>query len=1170
MVRLDIPDDFRIYAGKKQERWDLLVGGTIEYPELGIGVVKSVQIRTGLFGGVKLKIHFDETEKTFPADVLKRTARMTFPIATLKRMRDEGIDISKLPAPESPEEPARIKTKRRPRPRTTEYKPPKQEKQSVEMTEKAEPATIPNPPIQPIPAQKTTTQKFFENEEICLRSNPAKRGVIRKVMELGDHQWNYEVYFSQQESRIFEEKELERPRVEKIIGYDREFLRDLLILKLQKPIEDNLYSAYASKTKFEVYQFKPAIKFLRNTSQRLLIADEVGLGKTIEAGIIYLELQARTHMPRVLIVCPSGLRYKWRDEFKSRFDEDFDVLDRKELNQFIDKYNRLGENTRLRGIASLEMLRVDQAGNLIRNTNVHFDLVIIDEAHHCRNSETLSFHLATLLEDRSDAMILMTATPLQTSNQDLFNLFKILEPGEFDEFNAFESRLTPNTHVNEAAQLLQIHEAERALEELRRVERTNQRERFKANPYYRELINVLQKPNLSSKELIYAQRIIQDLNTLSLFFTRTRKRDVVINPPIRTAETVIVPFSEAEMEYYEKVIEFIKGIYILAHPGASVYTWITMMKERQVASCLAGFHRQFIQKIPDFEPYTPEEENLDFSSATEENEDFLDSNSYRRSLENIADFLKNWKPPRDTKFDLFLKAVQQIFANEPETKVIVFSFFKGTVDYLYEMMNQNQIKAIKMHGGNIVDERQSIMQSFKERPEIRVLISSDVGAEGLDFQFCDTIFNYDMPWNPMKVEQRIGRIDRFGQLSPRVRIYNLVIQDTIEERILLRLYERIGLFKHAIGDIEEILGEEINELAKMVLSKKLTPAEEKLQLDLTARNIERREQELEEFEQKRLQFIGQDAIFRNQIEETLDSGGYISANELSALVGAFIKNCDELSRFEYNGENDGTYCLTVNDHLNSYIRNYVLEERKGNLSYQTFLQRMRPGKEIPLTFNNQVAFDRKPEVEFITARHPLAQSAVHYWRSQPAKGEMIYQVEINSGKETAGIYPFFIFLLESKGFKSAMQLLPVVVDSRSRQVDKRLGRKFLKLVQNDLLFNRKGGMQTDPEVMDQARRAAMEHMATVRKNQALEYQKENEMLINARRTALTQSYEAKKRRIEGAMEKTRDERIIRMRKGELRNITSRYQFELEKMNVRDVVVSFMLEIEGYLIIKNKE
>lgn len=1170
MALIRSPDDFRIYAGKIQTRWDLLIGGTLQHPELGIGTVKNVLVRNGLFGSVKIVIGFEENEKTLPADILRIITRMTFPISRWKEIEEAGLDISQLHAPDITEE-IKPDTLNHELPISTIPEPNKingtPNADALEFTDADEEQ---HDAIQPT---DLPTPRFKENEEISLRVEPTKRGIIRNVMALENEHWNYEVYFSQNEIRIFEENELEKPNAEVIIGYDREFLRDLLILKLQKPLEDNLYSAYASKTKFEVYQFKPAIKFLRNISQRLLIADEVGLGKTIEAGIIYLELQARLQLARVLIICPSGLRYKWQDEFKSRFDEDFDVLDKQTFIRFVERYNSQGENTRLRGIVSLELMRAEQMGNLIRTANIQFDLVIIDEAHHCRNSETLSFRLAALLEERSYALLLLTATPLQTSNQDLFNLLKIMEPGEFDEFTAFESRLSPNTYINEASHFLQMRDHHAALCSLKRVEHTDQRSRFITNPYYRELINLLEKPELTNKELIFAQRNIQDLNTLSLFFTRTRKRDVVIKPPIRTAKTIIVPFSDEEMEYYENVIRFIKAIYIMQHPGTQVYTWVTIMKERQVASCLSGFHRQFQRELQQkYEP-TTEEETFDFSAATEEAEDFLYSDPYRKTLGEIANFLKNWQTPTDTKFRLFIEAVKGIFEKEPESKIIVFSYFIGTVDYLYDMLNSQGMRTLKMHGGksksNSVDERQKTIENFRDNPEIRVLVSSDVGAEGLDFQFCDTIFNYDLPWNPMRVEQRIGRIDRFGQLSPRVRIYNFVIKDTIEERILLRLYERIGLFKHAIGDIEEILGEEINELAKILLSKKLTAEEEAYQFELTARNIERREQELEEFEQKKLQFMGQDAIFANQVQQTLDAGGYVSKNEMAALVETFVEDCDPLSKIEFNPEKDGTYCLRVNDHLNAYIRNFIMEERKGDLTCRSFLERLRSGHEYPLTYTSEVAFERKP-LEFVTARHAIAQSAVHYWRSQPPQGDMFYKVRVSASKELIGEYHFFIFLLENKGFKTSIQLLPIVVNAISGKVNNKLGNKFLRLVQNDLIFDKVVQTRTEIKSFDNSRQAALKYIASIRKEQTDQYQKENEMLVNARRTALSQSYEAKKRRIEGAKAKTMDTKIQRMREGELRNLTSRYQFEINKLVLNDVVVSFMLQMQGYLIINSEE
>lgn len=1197
-------EDFRRYAGTMQDRWDLLKGAVIEHATYGIGVVLSTEVTRRLFTRVHLVVKFSQGEKRLLTNDLRRVVGLSFSSAVLMELRRLGVDISQLPEPDDSTDDQPVKQDAKEitevvlgefntNPNwTKEIKDyqneiPNQEIQTDESPEiedavgptegKFTDKTVPEDQkfsdkekLEEVELPEYQMQMFTLGDIVCLRQNPAKTGIITKEPIFGEGEYYYEIFFSANDTRTIPERDLRAIPKEVRIGFDREFLRDLLVLKLKKPLEDNLYSAYASKTKFEVYQFKPALKFLRNADQRLLIADEVGLGKTIEAGIIYLELQARLDLPRVLVVCPSGLRYKWQDEFRSRFDEEFEVLDKERFQAFVHRYQRNGEEERLRGIISIELLRMTSQISAISNNNILFDLLIIDEAHHCRNSETLTNRMAMTLEEQSLAVLLLTATPLQTSNRDLFNLFRILNPGEFDEFSTFEDRLEPNQYITQAAGFLERGDHKSALKTLRKVERTSQGERFHTNPYFRDLVDLLSKEDLSKKELVYAQRTLLDLNTLSLLFTRTRKRDAMINPPVRTAEVIKSTFTLEEKAYYKAVVDYVRTRYMLSHPGLPVYTWTTMMKERQVASCITAFHRKFSGSL-EAEDTASENIFADYPVHLQMDSDFINSSDYLKSLDELRKYLVKWKPPHDTKFDQFLKALKIVLEESPEAKVLVFSFFIDTVNYLREMLEKEGIKSLKMHGGYSVQERQMTIDSFRDDPKIRVLVSSDVGAEGLDFQFCDTLFNYDLPWNPMKVEQRIGRIDRFGQQSKRIRIYNMVIADTIEDRILYRLYNRIGLFKHAIGDIELILGEEINSLAQLVFSKDLTPQEEAELVERTARNIERREQDREEFERQRLQFMGQDVIFSNLLEQSLDAGGYISENELCAMVGTFVKKIDPHSHLDCNPEMDNTYTLIINDDLNTYIRHFILDKCKGDKSILSFLTRLRPGREMPLTFSSVLAYERKP-LEFITARHPLAKCAYEFWRNAPSEGETVYKIRLDAVESRlSSEYHFFVYLLDMSGTKNSVTLHPVVVDPFNGRVNNRLSHEFINRIQKDIALDTNVLTRTALEQLDISQQAARRYILRVRNEQEKRFRKENEMFINARRFALKQSLEAKQKRIREVIEKLEEERVMRMWEGRLRNVKADYEQKMLSLDGgNEVSVSFTMAMRGFLVIENPQ
>jgi ATP-dependent helicase HepA len=1016
---------------------------------------------------------------------------------------------------------------------------------------------------------------FSKYDMVRLKREETKSGIVWKEPIRSDKGWQYEVFFSADDIRYIIESDL-KVSVDQTTDKDGEIYkgdindlkRNLLLVKLKQPLADHLYGLYGSRTKFEVYQFKPALKFLNNPEQRILIADEVGLGKTIEAGIIYLELQARLELQRVLIICPPALQYKWQDEMRSRFDEDFTILDREKLDRFFNDYERIGENTNIRGIITLHRARRAEITEKIAELGIQFDLVIIDEAHHMRNPTTLSNNLGSVLSDNSDAMLLLTATPLHLGNQDLFYLLQLLSPGEFDNLEAFGKRIEPNRHINKASQILGTLDNKSALAELRKIERTTGGRRFVRNPYYQEVIDILKKNNLPKEQLVKAQRHLLELNTLAHIFTRTRKREVVTNAPMRVAHTLKVNFNSDEREFYEGVIKYVRDQYQIS-TGGLPSGWVTIMRERQTASCIPAVHDYFRDDYKD--KYIPTSE--DISSATEILADEFDNALHtikqripKKSLENLIEFGGKAKVI-DSKFDVFQHALREILEDYPESKVLVFSFFRGTLEYLYKKLIRLGYKVVMIHGGVKMDERNRYVENFRENPNIQILLSSEVGSEGLDFQFCNTLFNYDLPWNPMKVEQRIGRLDRFGQKHDKINIYNLVIENSIEERIFLRLYERIGIFKEFIGDLEAILGDEIRGLQKSLFSTKLSPAQEKQLAEQAANNIIRRKLEQDDFEKHRLQFMGQDAIFSDEIRDAIEKGKYISETEIQALVNTFVNKKFSRTYFE-DDEEDSTSCLYIGDDFKQYIKSFIYRTQASNPSAQLFLQRIANGKMISTTFRADIAFERKL-VEFLTLRHPLTQAAIKYWNDQPMDTLPVYEISIEVANGASGEFYFFIFIFKYEGIQNQSQIISVVVSSGNLTIDEKLSNTFMRLLQK--AFPTKANSQNgfNKHILGKTNEVAIQYIAEKRDEKDNELQRSNDAMINSRISALEQSFEIKNNQVEGYLRSATDNRIIRMRKAQLRNLEAKYQTKIDDLeNLREVSVSYSLEMAGVANIIN--
>ena len=540
----------------------------------------------------------------------------------------------------------------------------------------------------------------------------------------------------------------------------------------------------------------------------MLIADEVGLGKTIEAALIFRELSARHDMKRVLIVCPAGLREKWYGELRNRFDEEFDILSATAFRRFLHDHRELGDAARLRGICSLEMLRSAEFPNELTDQPVQFDLVIIDEAHHLRNPATLSFALGSILSNQSRAFVLLSATPLQTGTDDLFNLLRLISVGDFSSFPEFAERIRPNEFINQAARFVDQGDFSQALSALRAVESTPYGRIYPRNPRYRSVVEVLGRTGApTDKDIVSVGRDLLELNTLARVFNRTKKKDVHPNTAVRTPFKILVEFSPEERAFYDAVNDFVRWQHTEQQESSGVPIFTVIMRERQAASCIQSLKAQFEKGLEsrrielDLEASDPDISDEDVLSR------WLDlGRKYEKTRVTTLLSLCEAMGDRDTKFERFEDTLRNLLDEDPDCKALVFTFFKGTAEYLLKRLSQGGVSAQTIHGGIPPEERQRRIDEFRNRDDVRIMVSTEVGAEGLDFEFCGALFNYDLPWNPMRVEQRIGRIDRLGQHHKRILIYNMVIDDTIETRIFDRLYTRIRLFESSIGALEPILG----------------------------------------------------------------------------------------------------------------------------------------------------------------------------------------------------------------------------------------------------------------------------------------------------------------------------------------------------------------------------
>lgn len=802
-------------------------------------------------------------------------------------------------------------------------------------------------------------------------------------------------------------------------------------LRLVTSLKSQIYSIGASRTYFYPYQFKPLLKFLDSRNHRILIADEVGMGKTIETGIVLTELRKRRDPKRILIVPPAHLVTKWRAEMKNRFDLEFSILDKKSLIDFFTRYQQEGDETMVHGIVSLQTLRARSVLEAWETITPSIDIVVFDEAGRLRNSGTLSQRVASLVLESADAALLLTATPVQTGSEDLFNLLRLLEPEEFDDMEVFKWRLEANAPVLEAEHTLRAfpNDTSKCLSALKNVENSRLRTRFTDNPLYLDICDRLsstEKP--LGQQLVELQRDINGLSVFSHIVNRTRKREVQEHRPERSAVVVPVDATASEKGFYDLVTEICRRAYS-RWDSETVSAFVATTRQRQVASCMVAMLDYFdqagliddLEELSDLrkEDYDSLSEDSVVAGLPEDDKQRKDIVSWRESL---------WQ--EDSKYGALFGLLKRLDREEPGRKIVLFSYFKRTLSYLQKRLTEASYKC-ELISGDIPsnpgdpdkDERGKRLDNFQNNPNVRILLSTEVGSEGIDLQFAHILINYDLPWNPMVVEQRIGRIDRIGQKADKILIYNLSMKGTIEDKILQRLYNRIGIFRESIGDLETILGEEIRQMTKDLFSRHLSAEEQEKRIEQVAQAIINKQLDMERFEAASSALLGHDEFFIDQIELAKKQKRYISGEELVIYSRDFLKEHYRTCRIEPIVEND-TYTLTMDSELRNFIRGRVPAE---DHELRLFLNRSSRGT-LRFTINPETA-QQDAKMEFMTFHHPLIRAITTHYNEHLDELHPVSHIRLRWNGINPGFYAWFMYVIEISGARPTKDLTIVILQT---------------------------------------------------------------------------------------------------------------------------------------------
>jgi len=906
-------------------------------------------------------------------------------------------------------------------------------------------------------------------------------------------------------------------------------------VKLTNPLTDTVYSYLSSKTVFRPYQFKPVLKLINGAQDRLLIADEVGLGKTIEAGLVWNELDQRVGTQRVLVVCPASLVGKWRSEMQRRFDRTLTILDRFGMEEMLTHFRSGEQQKPFFGVVSVERLRSSQfLANLV-DVQPAFDLVIADEAHVFRNRGTRSFDLGEFLADWADVLIFLSATPVNLGRDDLFNLVNLLSPEQFPSSDLFAQQLLPNRHLNSvAARLLESRDDPgQLLEELTAIEQLPLAATVVKKPEYQKLQSLLGAGRpLTWEEVAAAKHMLGELNVLSSILSRTRKVDVPDAKATRSPKTINVKWSDDEANFYLTVKEWATR-QALSNNG--VVGFATVMPLRQAASCIPAMVDLLRTKLAHVaeDDDTQDAEALeqidltgdtglptrDFSVTTAEEE-----NRSLADLERDLSRLLHRLDGVDTKYDRFEKELGQV-VRSGQGPVMVFSFFRRTIAYLSRRLSPNYRVGV-MHGGVKMAERQRIMDDFRDG-RYDILLLSEVGSEGLDFEFCNVLVNYDMPWNPMRVEQRIGRLDRFGQKHEKIYIFNFHVPGTIETDIFERLYERINIFKESIGDLEPILQQEFADVGRVVLDGKLSEKERQRRLEAVAVAVETRKRELDSLEEARDQLAGIDQLLIDGFErDRNERGRFVGPSELERLVRDLV---DRTDGYLSTTSTSGIFELRGDKALAQTV-GAVRGQHPGVRGGTDLAVKLRSGTSVYLTFDADLASHR--DLDLVTLRHPLVQAAL---RLDSHDGLPFGRVQLESAP--VGRYLAALYLVTTSGLRPRLELACIAVDLDDLSRHDQVGDALLAAIATGNVHDpgplSKDGTTDAFEVIDAAEAAMRGELRAQRSA-------ENEALVDAQVATKSLGYELKIRRardtLKGLVRDGRDESIQRMYRGRIANL----------------------------------
>jgi len=588
---------------------------------------------------------------------------------------------------------------------------------------------------------------------------------------------------------------------------------------------DEMSGLANSRVILRPHQIFVAHRVLDKPRPSMILADEVGLGKTVEAGLVIKELLARRAVDTVLIVTPPNLLNQWQTELRIKFNERFEIVDRARLGQVRRLHPERNPWSRLpKALVSSYLVRDEEVREEIKG--IDWGLVVLDEAHHCRRKRdgsgittTQLYRTFDELKDGAFGLLLLTATPMQLDPYELYSLVDLVEPGLFQSQEDFFEDAFASAEARGAVKSLQ------GWSDLTAQDR-------------RELEWLLAKRDIQGSLASPTER--EDM--VDGLLATVRVTDAIVRNRKRTvggftrriAQTNVVDLTPEETEIHGRLDDYLRRGFEAArahHDRLLSLEMVTFHRlltssSAALASALANRRRRLLREAADMAELSDDPDESQETSMT------LVMPGLMQEVEVLDSLIGDLQGVNDSKVQKLVELVRALLQRDPNEKILIFTQFLATQRLIADRLSD--FRVVRFNGGMSRVEKDVAVARF--RTEAQVMISTESGGEGRNFQFCHILINHDLHWNPMRIEQRIGRLDRYGQ-KYNVQIYNLVQRGTIEDRLLELFIRRLDLFEVSVGALELVLGEFENDLkgALVNASGDISQAVQRFERDLELR-----------------------------------------------------------------------------------------------------------------------------------------------------------------------------------------------------------------------------------------------------------------------------------------------------------------------------------------------